>query len=105
MDRARPPVDRFNQAIRDVLVRQPARFFDVTIQDVKREDAEKKAKQDEVGESQTSSSADDTKRDSDAPTDGVVNVNGKMMTIQEMGQMKVELHQILGYVGCEAKQP
>lgn len=95
-DRARPPADRFNQAIRDVLVRKPARFFDVTIQDVEREDADKKAKQNEVGESHASSSTDDAKGDTNASADGMIDVNGKMMTIQEMGQMKVELHQTLG---------
>ncbi|GHJ88612.1 hypothetical protein NliqN6_5014 [Naganishia liquefaciens] len=95
-DVARPPADGYNQAIRDVLVRKPARFFDVTLQAVEREDAEKDAKQDEDDGSQLKDPDDEDKADSATLSDNVINVNGKMMTIQEMGQMKVELHQTLG---------
>ena len=100
--RARPPADRYNQAIRDVLVRKPARFFDVTLQAVEREDAEKDAKQDEDDGSQLKDPDDEDKADSATLSDNVINVNGKMMTIQEMGQMKVELHQTLGYVSSDS---
>lgn len=83
-----------NQAIRDVLVRKPARFCDVTVQQVEQEDAERQAAEDvsEIAEP-----------DIDQETGGAsvtaekdVHVDGELMTVEEMGQMKMELHQTLG---------
>jgi hypothetical protein len=81
------------------LVRKPAQFYDVTIQDVEREDAEQKTKHGGVQSEEGNPSQEDGEDKAGAPSEGMINVNGKMMTIQEMGQMKVELHQTLGYVG------
>lgn len=83
-------------------MRKPAQFYDVTIRDVEREDAEQEAKQDGSRVGQGNALEDDVKEESDASEEGTIEVNGKMMTIQEMGQMKVELHQTLGYVICES---
>lgn len=99
-DRARPPAERVNQAIRDVLVRKPAQFYDVTIRDVEREDAEQRANQDDAQGEQGRPSQEDGEEEAGVTSEGMISVNGKMMTIQEMGQMKVELHQTLGYVKC-----
>jgi hypothetical protein len=81
-----------NQAIRDVLVRKPARFFDVTVQQVEQEDAEKQASEDA---SETVKLGDDSE-DASATAEKDVKVDGELMTVEEMGQMKMELHQTLG---------
>lgn len=85
-------MERVNQAIRDVLVRKPARFFDVTVQQVEQEDAEKQATKDV---SETVKLGDDTE-DASATAEKDVQVDGELMTVEEMGQMKMELHQTLG---------
>lgn len=93
---ARPPVEQVNQAIRDVLVRKPARFFDVTVEDVEREECEQKGE--EVVPDISSSEDNRATENGNGTPDATIQVDGKMMSVEEMGQMKVELHQTLGYV-------
>ncbi|KAJ9106677.1 hypothetical protein QFC20_004008 [Naganishia adeliensis] len=90
----RPAVERVNQAIRDVLVRKPARFFDVTVQQVEQEDAERQAAEDvsEIAEPDI----DQETGEASVTAEKDVHVDGELMTVEEMGQMKMELHQTLG---------
>lgn len=81
-----------NQAIRDVLVRRPARFYDVTVQQVEQEDADTDA---EGGS--TDSKPDGEQEESGASGDEA-EADEQLMTVEEMGIMKMELHQTLGYV-------
>ncbi|KAJ9118926.1 hypothetical protein QFC24_005891 [Naganishia onofrii] len=93
----RPATEQINQAIRNVLVRKPARFFDVTVQQVEKEDQEATRKTEEQHDSSLLKTEE--LPGTDTPTKAgqdVVEVAGKMMTVEEMGQMKVELHQTLG---------
>ncbi|KAJ9097665.1 hypothetical protein QFC21_004702 [Naganishia friedmannii] len=96
-DTKRPATDHINQAIRSVLVRKTARFFDVTVQQVEKEDQEAEKKKEEVHDSSLLK-AEDLPESEVTPntTPDVVEIAGKMMTVEEMGQMKVELHQTLG---------
>ncbi|KAJ9123926.1 hypothetical protein QFC22_000717 [Naganishia vaughanmartiniae] len=93
-----PATEQINQAIRNVLVRKPARFFDVTVQQAEKEDKEAEKKR--VEEEQDSSllkTQDLSESEGTAKTaQEAVEVAVKMMTVEEMGQMKVELHQTLG---------
>lgn len=75
-----------------MLVRKPARFYDVTIQQVEQEDAEKQASEDV---SETVKLGEDSE-DTSATAEKDVKVDGELMTVEEMGQMKMELHQTLG---------
>jgi hypothetical protein len=79
------------------LVRKPARFFDVTVQQVEKEDQEATRKTEEQHDSSLLKTEELPGTDTPAKIgQDVVEVAGKMMTVEEMGQMKVELHQTLG---------